>query len=120
MLPHPIHLSPELPLHFVVESAHGFPIRAIAEVTSPVEAFDLVAGNAGIVLLPAGVCDDLPPGVRAIRISDISPLETVLIHRSNGSGLTHEFAEHLRVKINLRVHARDVRAKAKIDHVTPR
>jgi hypothetical protein len=47
-------------------------------------------------------------------------LETVLIHRLNGSGLTHEFAEHLRVKINLRVHARDVRAKAKIDHVTPR
>ena len=84
----------------------GFPIRAIAEVTSPVEAFDLVAGNAGIVLLPAGVCEDLPPGVRSIRVSDISPLETVLIHRSDGSGLTHEFAEHLRVKINLQVHAR--------------
>ena len=85
----------------------GFPIRAIAEVSSPVEAFDLVAGNAGIVLLPAGVCEDLPPGVRSIRISDISPLETVLIHRLNSSGLTHKFAEHLRVKIDLRVHARD-------------
>jgi hypothetical protein len=24
MLPHPIHLSPALPLHFVVESAEGF------------------------------------------------------------------------------------------------
>jgi DNA-binding transcriptional LysR family regulator len=102
------HTHPALYRQLEAEcTENGFPIRAIAEVTSPVEAFDLVAGNAGVVLLPAGVCEDLPPGVRAIQISDVSPLETVLIHRLNGSGLTHKFAEHLRVKINLRVHARD-------------
>jgi len=85
----------------------GFPFKVIAEVTSPIEAFDLVAGNVGIVLLPAGVCEDLPPGVRAIPISDISPLEAVLIHRSDESELTHKFAEHIRVKINLKAQARD-------------
>jgi DNA-binding transcriptional LysR family regulator len=87
--------------------AKGFPFRAIAEVTSPVEAFDLVASNTGIVFLPSGVCEGLPPGVRAIRIVDISPLEIVLIHRSDSSGFSQEFAERIRAKLTLRGRAND-------------
>jgi DNA-binding transcriptional LysR family regulator len=81
--------------------AKGFPFRAIAEVTSPLEAFDLVAGNAGIAFLPAGACEGLPSAVRAIRISDISPLEIVLIYGSDDSGFTQQFAERIRVKMSL-------------------
>jgi DNA-binding transcriptional LysR family regulator len=80
--------------------AKGLPFRPIAEVTSPVEAFDLVAGNAGIAFLPAGVCEGLPEGVRAIRLSDISPLEIVLIFGSDDSGFTHQFAERIQVKMS--------------------
>ena len=89
--------------------AKGFFFRAIAEVTSPLEAFDLVAGNAGIVFLPAGVCEGLPSAVRAVRISDISPLEIVLIYGSDDSGFTHQFAERIRVKMSLGDRASDDR-----------
>jgi DNA-binding transcriptional LysR family regulator len=79
--------------------AGGFQFRTIAEVTSPNEAFDLVSSGIGMVLLPEGVCDNLPPGVRAIRITDVSPLETVLIHGPNNSELPRHFAEKLRLAI---------------------
>ena len=85
----------------------GFPFRAIAEVTSPLEAFDLVAGNAGIAFLPAGVCEGLPAAVRAVRISDISLLEIVMIFGSDDSGFTHQFAERIRVKMSFGDRASD-------------
>lgn len=79
--------------------AAGFQFRTIGEVTSPNEAFDLVRHGVGMVLLPKGVCDKLPPGVRAIRITDVSPLETVLIHGPHNSELPRHFAEKLRLAI---------------------
>jgi DNA-binding transcriptional LysR family regulator len=79
----------------------GFPFKTIAEVTSPHEAFDLVKEDAGIVLLPAGVCEVLPRGVRAIRIADISPLETVLVHRADASEFTPQLAALIRTEMNL-------------------
>jgi DNA-binding transcriptional LysR family regulator len=87
--------------------AKGFSLRAVAEINSPHEAFDLVAGKAGIAFLPAGVCEGLPLGVRAIRIADISPLEIVLIHRPDGSSFIQEFAERIRVKMSIRGRASD-------------
>jgi DNA-binding transcriptional LysR family regulator len=81
-------------------AAKGFQLKTIAEVTSPNEAFDLVEGNAGIVLLPAGVCTGLPPGVRAIRIDDISPLQMVLIYRSDKPDFARQFAEQIRAAVN--------------------
>ncbi len=81
-------------------AAKGFPLKTIAEVTSPHEAFDLVEGNAGIVLLPAGVCAGLPPGLRAIRIVDISPLQIILIYRSDKPEFARRFAEQIRVAVN--------------------
>jgi DNA-binding transcriptional LysR family regulator len=80
-------------------AAKGFPLKTIAEVTSPHEAFDLVEGNAGIVLLPAGVCAGLPPGLRAIRIVDISPLQMVLIYRSDKPEFARQFAEQIRAAV---------------------
>lgn len=82
-------------------AAKGFPLRTIAEVTSPNEAFDLVERYAGIVLLPAGVCSGLPPGVRAIRIEDLAPLQTVLVFRSSSSEFAHIFAEKIRAASSL-------------------
>lgn len=82
-------------------AARGFPLKAIAEVTSPNEAFDLVQGNTGIVLLPAGVCTALPPGVRAIRIEDISPLQIVMLYRSDGPDFSRQFAARIRAAINV-------------------
>ena len=81
--------------------ARTFPFKTIAEVTSPHEAFDLVKEDAGIVLLPAGVCEALPRGVRAIRIADISPLETVLVHRADASKFTPQLAALIRTEMNL-------------------
>ena len=82
-------------------AARGFPLKAIAEVMSPHEAFDLVQGNAGIVLLPEGVCTALPLGVRAIRIEDFSPLQVVLIYRSDGPDFSRKFAERIRAAFNV-------------------
>ncbi len=82
-------------------AAKRFPLKTIAEVTSPHEAFDLVESNAGIVLLPAGVCAGLPPGVRAIQIKDISPLQMVLIYRSDKPDFARRFAEQIRAAVNV-------------------
>lgn len=79
--------------------ARGFQFKTIAEVTSPNEAFDLVRNGIGMVLVPEGVCDNLPPGVRAIRITDVSPLETVLVHGPHNSELPRQFAERIRLAI---------------------
>jgi DNA-binding transcriptional LysR family regulator len=80
-------------------AARGIRLRAIAEVTSPTEAFDLVRDNVGICLLPESVCNDLPPGVRAIRIKDLPVLETVLIHRLHHAEYIPALTEHLRKAI---------------------
>lgn len=80
--------------------AGGFQFRTIGEVTSPNEAFDLVRQGIGMVLLPEGVCDKLPPGVRAIRIADVSPLEIVLVHGPQNSELPRHIAERLRLAIS--------------------
>jgi LysR family cyn operon transcriptional activator len=88
-------------------AAKGFPFKTIAEVTSPHEAFDLVKEDAGVVLLPAGLCEVLPRGVRAIRIADISPLETVLVHRADASEFTLQFAARIRAEMNLQFVGKD-------------
>ena len=77
-------------------AAVGFLPRTIADVTSPHEAFYLVRGGVGIALLPEGVCEDLPRGVRAIRIIDLPPLETILVCRSADVEFAHAFGERLR------------------------
>ncbi len=80
--------------------AGGLQFKTVAEVTSPHEAFDLVHSGLGMILLPEGVCDNLPPGVEGIRIADVSPLETVLVHRPHDSELPKHFAERIRSAIS--------------------
>jgi DNA-binding transcriptional LysR family regulator len=77
-------------------AARSFRLRPIAEVSSPHEAFDLVQMNAGMVFLPESVCDDLPTGIRAIRITDLPNLESVLIHRIGHEDFIPVLAERLR------------------------
>ena len=76
----------------------------VAEVTSPGEAFDLVRSNVGFALLPEGVCENLPAGVRALRMSDIAPLQRVLVHRPQDG----EFATALAENILLGLGSRNV------------
>jgi LysR family transcriptional regulator, cyn operon transcriptional activator len=76
-------------------AARDFRFRAIAEVSSPNEAFDLVRENAGMVFLPEGVCEDLPPGIRAIRVTDLPALETVFVHRPDCPGFIPVLAERI-------------------------
>ena len=77
-------------------AARGFQFRTIAEVSSPHEAFDLVRENAGMAFLPAGVCEELPAGVRAITLIDIPALETVLVYRPDAPSFISVLAERLR------------------------
>jgi DNA-binding transcriptional LysR family regulator len=76
-------------------AAKGVSMRMMVEVTSPNEAFDLVADNQGIVLLPEGVCGAHPTSVRAIRIEDISPLEVVVVYRKDAPDFMRHFAVEL-------------------------
>jgi len=92
--------------------AKGFLYRTIAEVASPHEAFDLVEGHVGIAILPAGVCEGLPHGVRAIRVSDVSPLETVLVCHPDNSAFTQQFAEKIRTTFSQPSHGSDAYPKS--------
>ncbi len=74
----------------------GFPFQTIAEVSSPNEAFDLVRENVGVVLLPAGACENPPPGTRVVCITDLAPLEVVMAYRPDGSDFIPLFAERIR------------------------
>jgi DNA-binding transcriptional LysR family regulator len=77
-------------------AARGFRFRPFAEVSSPHEAFDLVQTNHGMIFLPESVCDGLPAGIRAVRVTDLPDLETVLIHRSGHAEFIPALAERLR------------------------
>lgn len=80
-------------------AAKGFLFRTIAEVSSPNEAFDLVRENVGMVLLPAGACEDPPPGTRVICITDLAPLEMIAVYRRDCSEFIPLFAERLRLSL---------------------
>lgn len=80
-------------------AAKGFLFRTIAEVSSPNEAFDLVRENVGMVLLPAGACEDTPPGTRVICINDLTPLEMVAVYRPDCSEFIPLFAERIRLSL---------------------
>lgn len=80
-------------------AAKGFLFRTIAEVSSPNEAFDLVRENVGIVLLPAGACEDPPPGTRVICITDLAPLEMAAVYRHACSEFIPLFADRLRLSL---------------------
>lgn len=77
----------------------GFLFRTIAEVSSPNEAFDLVQENVGMVLLPAGACENPPPGTRVICVSDLAPLEMIAVYRHDCSEFVPLFAERLRLSL---------------------
>lgn len=81
-------------------ASSGVHFKFVAEVTSPNEAFDLVKGGMGCVLLPEGACEDLPKGVRAVHIHDIAPLETVFVYRLSDVEFASSFAEGLRVGLS--------------------
>lgn len=80
--------------------ANGFHFKFVAEVTSPAEAFDLVQNSFGYVLLPEGACEDTPRKVRAIHVTDITPLQTVFVHRMNDIKFATSFVEGLRAGLN--------------------
>lgn len=80
-------------------AAEGFLFRTIAEVSSPIEAFDLVRENVGMVLLPAGACEDPPPETRVICITNLAPLEMVAVYRHDCSEFIPLFAERLRLSL---------------------
>jgi DNA-binding transcriptional LysR family regulator len=67
----------------------------VAEVTSPGEAFDLVRSDVGLALLPEGVCENLPEGTSARRISGIAPLQRVLVHRPQDGEFAAALAENI-------------------------
>lgn len=77
-------------------AARGFRFKPIAEVSSPNEAFDLIRDHTGMAILPEGVCDDLPPGIRAIRLADMPALEIVLLHRPDCPAFIAALAEKMR------------------------
>jgi DNA-binding transcriptional LysR family regulator len=77
-------------------AARGFRFKPIAEVSSPHEAFDLIRDHTGMAVLPEGVCDDLPPGIRAIRLADMPALEIVLLHRPDCPAFIAALAEKMR------------------------
>jgi LysR family hca operon transcriptional activator len=81
-------------------ASNGVHFKFVAEVTSPNEAFDLVKGGIGCVLLPEGACEDLPKGVRAVHIHDITPLETVFVYRRSDTEFAAAFAEGLRIGLS--------------------
>ena len=81
-------------------AANGFRFKFVAEVTSPAEAFDLVQSSVGYVLLPEGACEDIPRQVRAIHVIDITPLETVFVHRTNDTEFATSFVEGLRAGLS--------------------
>jgi DNA-binding transcriptional LysR family regulator len=80
-------------------AARGFLFQTIAEVSSPNEAFDLVRENVGVVLLPAGACENPPPGTRVICITDLAPLEMVMAYRPDCSAFIPLFAERIRLSV---------------------
>jgi len=81
-------------------AANGFHFKFVAEVASPAEAFDLVQNSVGYVLLPEGACEDIPRQVRAIHVTDITPLETVFVHRTNDTEFAVSFVEGLRAGLS--------------------
>lgn len=74
----------------------GFRFKPVAEVSSPHEAFDLIRDHTGMAVLPQGVCDDLPPGIRAIRLADMPTLEIVLLRRPDCPAFVTALAEKMR------------------------
>lgn len=80
-------------------AAKGFLFHTIAEVSSPNEAFDLVRENVGVVLLPAGACENPPPGTRVICITNLAPLEIVMAYRPDGSEFLPLFVERIRLSL---------------------
>jgi DNA-binding transcriptional LysR family regulator len=77
-------------------AAGGFRFKPIAEVSSPHEAFDLIRNHTGMAVLPEGVCEDLPSGIRAIRLADMPALEIVLLHRPDCPAFVAALAEKMR------------------------
>ena len=74
-------------------------LQFVADVTSPSEAFDLVRSDVGLALLPEGVCEELPEGVSGLRLSDITPLQRVLVYQPQDAAFATALAENILLEL---------------------
>jgi len=58
-----------------------------------------VRSNVGLALLPEGVCEELPEGVSGLRLSDITPLQRVLVYQPQDAAFATALAENILLEL---------------------
>jgi DNA-binding transcriptional LysR family regulator len=63
----------------------GFRPNIVEEISSAHNVFDLVQDGVGVAILTGEACDDVPPDLQCVPISELDPLELVLTFQSEAS-----------------------------------
>jgi hypothetical protein len=70
--------------------------------SSTQELFDLVQDGVGTAIVPAGICDEVPPALQCSRIHGMEALQLVFIYSYGSSQTTKKFVSDI---ANLLRHA---------------
>jgi DNA-binding transcriptional LysR family regulator len=73
----------------------GFRPNIVEEATSTQEVFDLVQDGVGTAIVPAGICDEVPPALQCSPIHGMEALQLVFIYRYGSSQTTQKIVSEI-------------------------